>query len=794
MPDLDPIRQVKEKVEARLRQYPGVHAVGIGEKYVNGKPSGETAIVVLVSKKKPLDQLKTEDVVPTEMEGVKIDVIEVPMPRLDMSANPTNLTRTISPDARSITFAGKTNPGAGLLITVQYTGTPIATSPPAPGPPYFAAPYETGNYDTLTSIAQGVAKSIQDDGRIQGLSATSNVATVTATIPAGAALTITDVTITAIDDAQYFDKWVRGGIQLALGTRVNGSGTLGCLATTAVTSQDPQGKVVALTNHHVVRPDAKGTTNLAATWNPANSQIQLASKDGNPITDVTTDTVVAVHITTSSAEDAAYYRTNANDVFADVATGLSKAITSLGLSGVTTTPGASTLTVTGTTQMSVQVRGPLTTEGSVSAQVKVDTLTFQGTIDDDDYGIFVNIHPGNSPSFGVFVNPAKGKDADGMAKQVWEAFNNLPASVDKGSVTMPQPSGEELIVNHAELIEYFITNDIRVGQPDPSFGSSCCHCCSHRIGRVLDARLDLDAALIQLDPDIKYKPEIQDLGLVAGVEPPAINMWVRKRGRTMPVTAAQSAQIRLTNTSGVVYGTLRLYKNALLIQSMTRGRFGAPGDSGSAIVDESNTKVVGLHWGGYDIWSFATPMDRIVAAFPALQLTLNPAAAQGQAVDAVRTVPKPAAQMEAAPESLARATRPVMIGARLDERLREAEDEIVSVPAGKEYADLIRLHFNEGQQLVNRNRRVATAWHRNGGPELLQAILRIIQLRDERLPKELNGKPLTECLNRMLRVMARYASPRFSSDLRQHAPRLAGLAGLSFNDMLSMLQSWSGEQ
>ncbi len=789
MPDLDPIRQVKEKVEARLRKYPGVHAVGIGEKYVNGKPSGETAIVVLVVKKRPLEQLKPEEVVPGEIEGIKTDVLEVPMPRLLMAANPANLTAAIGPDAHSITFSGKTKPGAGLIIAVEYTWTPTTG-----GLAFFAPTYETGDVDTLTDIAQRVAEAINGHG-ITGLTATSTGAQITAVPPGGGTLNISKVKITALDDAQYFDKWVRGGIQLALGTRVNGSGTLGCLATTAVTSQDPQGKVVALTNHHVVRPDAKGITNLAATWNLANSQIQLASKDGNPITAVTTDTVVAVDITTSSAEDVAYYRTNANDVFADVATGLSKAITALGLSGVTTTPGASTLTVTGTTQMSVQVRGPLATEGRVSAQVKVDTLTFQGTVDDEDYGIFVNIHPGNSPSFGVFVNPPKGTDADGMAKKVWEAFNNLPPTVDKGNVTMPQPSGEELIVNHAELIEYFITNDIRVGQPDPSFGSSCCHCCSHRIGRVLDARFDLDAALIQLDPDIKYKPEIQDLGLVAGFETPAIDMWVLKRGRTTQITnGADAGFIRSTNVTGLVPDLLRFYKDAVLIKSGTEYPFAAPGDSGSALINRDNNKVVGLIWGASDIWASATPMDQIVAGFPALQLTLNPAAAQGQAVDAVRTVPKPAAQMEAAPESLARATRPVMIGARLDERLREAENEIVSVPAGKEYADLIRLHFNEGQQLVNRNRRVATAWHRNGGPELLQAILRIIQLRDEQLPKELNGKPLTECLNRMLRVMARYASPRFSSDLRQHAPRLAGLAGLSFNDMLSMLQSWSGEQ
>jgi hypothetical protein len=95
------IRPVKKKVEAHLRTYPGVHAVGIGEKYVNGKPSGEPSIVVLVIEKKPLNQLKAEEVIPSEIEGIKTDVIQVPMPRLDMAGDPSNLTVTVACCSRS---------------------------------------------------------------------------------------------------------------------------------------------------------------------------------------------------------------------------------------------------------------------------------------------------------------------------------------------------------------------------------------------------------------------------------------------------------------------------------------------------------------------------------------------------------------------------------------------------------------------------------------------------------------------------------------------------------------------
>ena len=83
MPDFEQIRRVKEKVEAELRKYPNVHAVGIGEKYVGGKSTGEKAILILVTRKKPLEQLKQEEVAPAEIEGIQTDVIEVPMPRED---------------------------------------------------------------------------------------------------------------------------------------------------------------------------------------------------------------------------------------------------------------------------------------------------------------------------------------------------------------------------------------------------------------------------------------------------------------------------------------------------------------------------------------------------------------------------------------------------------------------------------------------------------------------------------------------------------------------------------------
>jgi len=784
MPDFEHIRPVKERVEAKLRTYPGVHAVGIGEKYVDGKPTGEPSILVLVVEKKPLGQLKPEEVVPSEIEGIKTDVLAVPMPRLLMAANPNNIIYT-PVSSKSFRLDGQPKPGAGLLVTVEFTATPTSFKPPL-----FAITKETSENDTLESIAARFTDDFNSHDGL-GLQALRGGSQVTVTEQAGGTFAISNVTITAVDDHKYFDDWVRGGIQIAVVPDAHGSGTLGCIATTKPTLAFPQGQVVGLTNHHVVRPETTSDTNLAAALDPTNStQIIVKSTDGKPITP---RSVLAVVISNSSLSAEAEYLTVEGNTPTDVVSGTATVITGLALSGVTASPAGSTLTVTGG-DLLVTARGPLGPKGDFSAAVDKNSIAFNGTVEGDDCGIYLDIFPGNSaPSFGVFVNSAKNANGNVMATKVWEAFKALPGAV-KGSVTMDEPSANVITLHNIEVVESRITHDIRVGQPDPSFGSSCCHCCSHRIGRVLNSRFDLDVALIQLDPGIKYKPEIQDLGLVPGVEPPAQDMTVLKRGSvTQRTTPATGGTIRVVNLTGSAQDTLRFYDNSLLIQSVNTSPFAAPGDSGSAVVNSASNKVVGLLWGGADIWGYATPIDLIVAAFPDLALDFAPAPATGQDAHAVRVVPKPAAHMVAAADPRARAV-PSMSSPPIRDRLLEAEKEVIASPAGRRYAGLIRSHFDEGLKLINGNRKVATAWHRNGGPELLQAIFRVIQLNDQRLPTQVQGRPLSECLTQILRVMSRYASPLFAADLELHGPRLAGMAGFSYNDVLSTLESWSEEQ
>jgi hypothetical protein len=68
---------VKEAYQGMLMSKPNVVGVGVGLRDTAGRRTDEVALVVMVSEKVPVAQLAAEDVIPTEIEGVPVDVKEV---------------------------------------------------------------------------------------------------------------------------------------------------------------------------------------------------------------------------------------------------------------------------------------------------------------------------------------------------------------------------------------------------------------------------------------------------------------------------------------------------------------------------------------------------------------------------------------------------------------------------------------------------------------------------------------------------------------------------------------------
>jgi hypothetical protein len=70
----DRLRAVRAAYEADLMRKANVVGVGIGLRRRKGEPTSEPAIVVSVTQKVPSSQLDPSDVIPSELEGVPVDV------------------------------------------------------------------------------------------------------------------------------------------------------------------------------------------------------------------------------------------------------------------------------------------------------------------------------------------------------------------------------------------------------------------------------------------------------------------------------------------------------------------------------------------------------------------------------------------------------------------------------------------------------------------------------------------------------------------------------------------------
>jgi hypothetical protein len=68
--------EVKRRHEKELLRKANVVAVGVGYRTRDGVSTKEVCIVVSVKNKLPLSNLKSKDIIPTEIENVPVDVVE----------------------------------------------------------------------------------------------------------------------------------------------------------------------------------------------------------------------------------------------------------------------------------------------------------------------------------------------------------------------------------------------------------------------------------------------------------------------------------------------------------------------------------------------------------------------------------------------------------------------------------------------------------------------------------------------------------------------------------------------
>jgi hypothetical protein len=328
--------------------------------------------------------------------------------------------------------------------------------------------------------------------------------------------------------------------------------------------------------------------------------------------------------------------------------------------------------------------------------------------------------------------------------------------------------------------------DRQVGQSTND--SSSWGCCDDIIGRVKAYANDrtLDFAIIELRPEAVWKPSVPEIGAVAGVRGPitaaeatARSVEVVKRGFRTGLTGGVVIAVNaiLPIEGHDVSGLVVIAPNPLPDPAV-KVRFSARGDSGSAILTAAGREIVGLLRSGNGDITVATPIAELVAAVSAAPpggLGVPMAVAVAASADEVRTVP--ASPMVAAEEP------------RIAPEALAALEAVRATPLGAWYVELYQRHREELVALVNRNRKVATAWHRSGTAEIFQTLRRAPLDKEARVPERVRDRVVMDALQSFAAVLVRHASDALASDVRLFAATLPNLAGLGLDDLVSCLSA-----
>lgn len=71
------ITEIRTRYETKLLRYPNVVGVAEGIRTRQGKPTGEPCVVVYVERKIARTELEPGEILPSDIEGIPVDVVEI---------------------------------------------------------------------------------------------------------------------------------------------------------------------------------------------------------------------------------------------------------------------------------------------------------------------------------------------------------------------------------------------------------------------------------------------------------------------------------------------------------------------------------------------------------------------------------------------------------------------------------------------------------------------------------------------------------------------------------------------
>jgi subtilisin family serine protease len=123
------------------------------------------------------------------------------------------------------------------------------------------------------------------------------------------------------------------------------------------------------------------------------------------------------------------------------------------------------------------------------------------------------------------------------------------------------------------------------------------------------------------------------------------------------------------------------------------------------------------------------------------------------------------------------------------QRSRAVATQLRGNPTGLRLLALVSTHFDEVSRLINTNRRVAVAWHRMHGPDLIWDMPHIVDDPNYPLfPAETPNGPMRDGLARLLTLLRQYGSPELRADAEKYQDLVLALPGKPIGALPSLQQ------
>ncbi len=273
------------------------------------------------------------------------------------------------------------------------------------------------------------------------------------------------------------------------------------------------------------------------------------------------------------------------------------------------------------------------------------------------------------------------------------------------------------------------------------------------------AKLNIDiSSWCDCNCGVSYKNELREINIggnskLEGVARAVDGETVHKSGA---LTGGTTGTISDVLGSALINNPPVQVDNVILVEPTSDPAFAEEGDSGAALVNDSN-ELIGLVFGGAD----PTVSPRVAFAChiaPVLDLLeVTPISTQNPPVG-------PAGHARAT--RMARVAGPDAIGpedhtVELQERLNRSE-------TGQLLHRAFLDHRSEVVDLVNRHRPVTVAWHRAKGPTFFAHFVENARHPDHRIPAEVEGVTRSDLADRMGEALSAHGSERLRAAISEH--------------------------